>query len=142
MTKSTVTWVNDMQFVGESDSNHAIVLDTSNAVGGHDSGVKPMELFLIGLAGCTGMDVISILKKKRQSLTKFKVTVEAERAAEHPKVYTKIHIDYLIEGYDVSAAAVERAIELSETTYCGAYATLSKTAAITNNYQIIEAKSN
>ena len=138
MAKANVTWTSGMQFVAESDSNHAIVLDGAPAVGGHDSGVKPIELLLVGLAGCTGMDVISILKKKRQDVVNFSVNVEAERADEHPKVYTKIHVTYTFEGRNIKPGAVERAIELSEKTYCSAYATLQKTAKITNEYHIVD----
>ncbi len=127
-----------MQFIGESDSNHAIVLDTIPAVGGHDSGIKPFELFLIGLAGCTAMDAISILKKKRQQVTGFQVSVEADRADEHPKVFTKIHVKYRVEGHHIKPLAVQRAIELSETVYCPSYAMLSKAASITNEFEIVE----
>ncbi len=138
MAKAKVTWTDGMQFVGESDSNHAIVLDTVPAVGGHESGVKPLELFLIGLAGCTGMDTISILKKMRQNVTRFQVEVEAEKTDEHPKFFTKIQVHYRIEGYKIKPESVKRAIELSETVYCPAYATLCKTATISNDYEIIE----
>lgn len=142
MANAKVTWTNGMQFVGESDSNHGIVLDTVPAVGGHESGIKPFELFLIGLAGCTAMDTISILKKKRQNVVRFAVDVGAERSDEHPKVYTKIHVHYKVEGYNLKEDAVHRAVELSEETYCPAYATLKKSTPITNEIEIIELSEN
>jgi putative redox protein len=98
-----------------------------------------MELLLIGLAGCTAMDVVSILQKKRQPLTGLQTKVTAERAEEHPRVYTKIHVEYVVTGKGVKPEAVERAIELSETKYCSAMATLRHTAEITSSYRILEA---
>ncbi|OQY26675.1 MAG: hypothetical protein B6244_12900 [Candidatus Cloacimonetes bacterium 4572_55] len=136
--KAKVTLTGGMQFVGQAGSDHAIVLDTVPAFGGHNSGLKPYDLFLVGLVGCTAMDAISILRKKRQHVTRFQVEAEAEQAKTFPKVFTRIHVTYRIEGYNINPNAVKRAIELSESVYCPAYATLSKTATITNDFKIVE----
>jgi len=124
--------------VGEANDGPAIVLDSKKDVFGTHSGPTPMELILLGLAGCTGMDVMSILSKQRQPVTGFQVQVSAERAEEHPRVYTSIHVEYVVYGEGVKAEAVERAIELSETRYCSASAMLAKAVEITNSYRIIE----
>ncbi len=136
MSKARVRWVEGMQFIAEADSGHAIVLDGSPSVGGRDTGPRSMELLLMGLAGCTAMDVVFILRRKRQKFTGVEVNVTAERAPTHPKVYTKIHIEYLIYG-DVSDKAARQAIELSEEKYCSASAMMKKTAEVTWSYKII-----
>ncbi|MGQ9489218.1 MAG: OsmC family protein [Anaerolineae bacterium] len=135
MTTANITWVQNMQFVASSDSGHAIVMDSSPDVGGHDSAAQPMEVLLMGLLGCTAMDVISILKKKRQPVQGFKIFATGERSAEHPKKYTKIHLEYVAYG-DVDPKALARAIELSETTYCGAIATVRGVAEVTYSYRV------
>lgn len=135
MTTANITWVEDMQFVASGDSGHAVVMDSSADVGGHDSAARPMEVLLMGLLGCTAMDVISILKKKRQPLQGFKIFATGERAPEHPKKYTKIHLEYVAYG-DVDAKALARAVELSETTYCGAIATVRGVAEVTSSYRV------
>ncbi len=133
-----VTWKGRMTFTGEAESGYTIPLGTDPAVGGDSDGLRPLELLAIGLAGCTAMDVISILQKKRQDVTDFEVKVHAERAAEHPKVFTHILVEYLITGREVEPAAVERAIELSETKYCPAQAMLAKACTIEHKYTLIE----
>lgn len=133
-----VTWQNRMTFTGSADSGFPVQLGTDPAVGGDNDGFRPMELIAIGLAGCTAMDVISILQKKRQAVTAFEVRVHASRAEEHPKVFNHIAIEYLIEGRNIDPAAVERAIELSETKYCPAQAMLGKVAPIELTYKITE----
>jgi putative redox protein len=133
-----VTWVEDMQFVGEAGSGHAIVLDGRAEVGGRNTGLRPMELLLVGLAGCTAMDVRHILLRKRQQVTGVQVRVEAERADEHPRVYTTIKLTYVIRGRDLSEKAVVDAIELSENKYCSASAMLDKAAEISYTYQIVQ----
>ena len=133
-----VTWKGRMTFTGEAESGYTIPLGTDPAVGGDNDGLRPLELLAIGLAGCTAMDVISILQKKRQDVTDFEVKVHAERAAEHPKVFTHILVEYLITGREVEPAAVERAIELSETKYCPAQAMLAKACTIEHKYTLIE----
>lgn len=129
MGGAKVVWKNDLKFTGSADSGFSLPLDTSPAEGGGD-GFRPMELLLVGLAGCTGMDVISILKKKQQDVIGFEVAVQGERATEHPRIYTHITIEYIVTGRNIDRAAVERAVELSETKYCSANAMLSKSAQI------------
>ncbi len=134
-SKARVRLVEGMQFVAESGTGHAIVVDSDPSVGGKDTGPRPMELVLMGLAGCTAMDVAFILRRKRQPLKGLEVRVEAERADTHPKVYTKIHVEYVIYG-DVSEKAARQAIELSEEKYCSVSAMLRKTADITWSFRI------
>ena len=123
-----VIWKNKMSFVGSADSGFKVPLGTVPEVGGDNDGFRPMELIAVGIAGCTAMDVISILQKKRQEVTGFEVRVHAERAAEHPKVFTHLTIEYVIGGNNLSKEAVERAVELSETKYCPAQSMFKKIA--------------
>lgn len=134
-----VVWKDRMSFEGSAPSGFTLPLGADPAVGGDNDGFRPMELIAIGLAGCTAMDVISILQKKRQDVTSFEVHVDAQRAVEHPKVFTNIKITYVIKGYQVEQAAVERAIELSATKYCPAQAMLEKAVQIEHSYEIHEA---
>lgn len=136
--KAQVTWQGGMQFEGTSDSGHTLVLDSAPEVGGANNGFRPMELMAISLAGCTAMDVISILRKKRQEITSFEVIVEAPRAQEHPHVFTAMEITYVLRGKGIDPAAVERAMQLSEDKYCPAQAMLRKAAPISLKYEIIE----
>jgi putative redox protein len=131
-----VIWHNQLTFTGTADTGFEVPLGTSPALGGNDDGFRPMELIAIGLAGCTAMDVISILQKKRQKVVKFEVVVHAERATEHPKVFTSAEIEYLITGQNVDEAAVVRAIELSATRYCPGQAMFSKIMPIKLRYSI------
>lgn len=117
-----VIWKSGMSFTGSSDSGFSIPLGASPEVGGDNDGLRPMELIAIGIAGCTSMDVISILQLKRQEVTSFEVRLHAERAEEHPKVFTHLIIEYVIGGNNLSKEAVKRAVELSETKYCPAQA--------------------
>jgi putative redox protein len=133
-----VTWVEGMQFVGEADSGHAIVLDSRESVGGRNTGARPMELLLIGLAGCTAMDVKFILERRREQVTGVQVKVEAERADKHPKVYNQIKLQFIVRGRDLSEKAVVDTIEQSQNKYCSATAMLGKTADISYTYQIIQ----
>ena len=137
-----VTWVGPgLRLVGEGGQGPVIVLD--HALPEEDrqeGGPRPMELLLIGLAGCTAMDVISILKKKKQDVTGFEVAVEGLQAAEHPKYYTDITVVYRVTGRSVDPKAVDRAIELSETKYCGASAMLREKANISHRVEIFEAE--
>ena len=128
-----------MEFEAEAGSGHRVTLDAAEHGGGHDRGFRPMEMLLVGLAGCTAMDVISILRKKRQHVTGYDVQVRGERAEDHPMVYKDITVEHIITGHQVNAASVARAIELSETKYCGAGATISKTAKLTHTFRIEEA---
>jgi putative redox protein len=133
-----VNWVEGMQFVGEAGSGHAIVLDGTESAGGRNTGLRPMELLLVGLAGCTAMDVKFILQRKRQPVTGVQVKVEAVRADEHPKIFTNIKLQYIVTGRGLSEKAVKDSIELSENTYCSASAMLGKAAEISYSYQIVE----
>jgi putative redox protein len=136
--EAKVTWNGNMSFTGIADSGFTIPLDTDPSVGGNDNGFRPIELMAISLAGCTGMDVISILQKKRQAVTSFEVRVHADRAKEYPKVFTHITVEYRITGKAIDPVAVERSIELSVTKYCPAEAMLSKAVSIDHKYTIIE----
>jgi len=135
MTTANITWVEDMQFVAKGDTGHAIVMDSSEDVGGHDTGARPMEVLLMGILGCTAMDVISILKKKRQPITGLKIFATGDRNAEHPKYYTKIHLEYVASG-DVDVEALERSAQLSEDKYCSAIATVRGKAEITRSCRV------
>jgi putative redox protein len=135
VTNASITWIENMQFVARGDSGHAVVLDAA-AEGGFDSAARPMELLLMGALGCTAMDVISILKKKRQPIEGFRVFAKGERAEEHPKRFTKIHFEYVAYG-DVDPAALARAIELSETKYCPAMGTLRGNVELTSSYRVV-----
>lgn len=136
--EAKVTLCGGMRFVGQADSGHAIVMDTSAANGGSDSGARPSELLLLGLAGCTGMDVISILRKKRQPVTGLEVVVRASHAPDHPKRFTKMAVEYRVSGAGVDPAAVRRAIELSESTYCSVGSTLREPVEITSTFTIVD----
>lgn len=132
--EARVTWVEDKRFVGSASSGHAIVVDGS----AEKRGPSPMELLLIGMAGCTAYDVAGILEKKRQRVTGLEVSARAERADEPPRVYTAIHVEYVVRGRDIKPKAVEDAIRLSEEKYCSASVMLGKTARITTSYRILE----
>ncbi len=127
-----LNWTDGMQFVARAGDGPAVVLDSSD--GG--SGPSPMELVLIGVAGCTAIDVIMIMQKKRADVIDFQVNISGERADDHPKRYTKIHVEYVLSGRDIKPNAVEQAIQLSEEKYCGASASLN--ADIDSSYNIIE----
>jgi putative redox protein len=137
MAEVTVTWQHeDLLLEAENDSGNTIILDSSEAVGGKNRGPRPLQLMLMSLAGCTSMDVISILQKKREPLQDFQVIVRAEQADEDPRVYTKIHIEYVATG-DIKETSLQRAIELSEQVYCPAQAMLRAAAEISSSYRII-----
>lgn len=136
----TIVLQDGMRFVGKADSGHEVIMDSDESVGGSDTGSRPMELMAMSLGGCTAMDVISILRKKRQDVTGFEVKVHGERAEDHPKVFTSFAIEYVVTGKNVDSAAVERAIELSAERYCSAQAMLSKIVPIELTYNIIEAE--
>ncbi len=137
--KITAKWNHRLNFTGKADSGFALPLDADHIVGGDEEGFRPMELIVLGLAGCTAMDVISILRKKRQDVTDFEVQVQAERAQDHPRVFTDIQIHFIVSGHDIEEAAVKRAIELSETKYCPAYAMLAKAVPIGSSFTINQA---
>ncbi|MGD2177359.1 MAG: OsmC family protein [Anaerolineae bacterium] len=134
-----VTWVGPgMRLVGEADGPAIVVDHALPDEDREETGPRPVRLLLIGLCGCTAMDVISILQKKRQPFTGLQVKATAERAEEHPKVYTQIHLEFVVTGEGVDPAAVERSIELSQTKYCSASAMLGEAAEITTSYRIVE----
>jgi putative redox protein len=130
--EAKVTWVEDRRFVGQASSGHAVVVDAS----AQKLGPSPMELVLIGMAGCTGQDVVGILHKKRQEVTGLEVIARAERADDPPRVYTSIDVEYVVRGRDIKPKAVEDAIRLSEEKYCSASIMLGKTARVTTRYRI------
>ena len=127
-----------MSFTGSANSGHTVALGTDPSVGGADDGMRPMEMILTGLAGCTAMDVVSILAKKRQKMTGFEVQAHASRADTHPKVFTAIHLHYVVRGEGIDPAAVQRAMELSANTYCPAQAMLAQVAPLTMDFEIVE----
>lgn len=133
-----VTWKGGLSFDGTADTGFIVPLGAEAQVGGNEDGFRPMELLITGLAGCTAMDVVSILQKKRQELTAFEVRVHAERATEHPKVIIRAVIEYTITGKSIDAAAVLRAIELSATRYCPAQAMLGKVFPMELKFHIYE----
>jgi putative redox protein len=133
------TWVAGMEFGVDAGSGHRLTLDVAGEDGGRDAGFRPMELLLVALAGCSGMDVITILRKKRQRVTGYTVRVQGERAETYPQVFTEIAVEHIVTGHAVDPAAVARAIELSETKYCGVGAMLGATATIRHTFRIVEA---
>jgi putative redox protein len=134
-----ITWKNGLAFTGVADSNIEVPLDTTVEHGGAGEGGIPMEMILMGLGGCMAMDVISILAKKRQEVTSFEIQLHADRATEHPKVFTDITIECVVKGKGLDPAAVERAVELSENKYCPAMAMLRKAANISTSFRVEEA---
>jgi putative redox protein len=134
-----VTLEEGMRFTAESGSGHRVTLDADEHGGGENAGFRPMELLLVGLAGCTGMDVIAILRKKRQDVTGYEVQVRGMRAEEHPMVFVEITVEHVVSGHHIQPEAVARAIALSEERYCGAGAMLGKVAHLTHTYRIVEA---
>lgn len=135
---ATIVLQEGMRFEATADSGHLVIMDSDESVGGSDSGSRPMELIAMGLGGCTAMDVISILRKKRQDVTAFEVKVHGERAEDHPKVFTSFTIEYIVSGRGIDPAAVERAIQLSAERYCPAQAMLGQVAPMDLTYRIVE----
>ena len=137
--KARIKLADGMTFVAESGSGHAVVVDAAPDVGGRDLGPRPMELVLMGAGACTAIDVMHILRKSRQAVTDCVVELEAERAAEEPKVFTRIRMRYVVTGKALAAAQVERAIKLSKEKYCSATIMLAKTAEIDFDFEVREA---
>ncbi len=136
--KARIKWVQDVMFVGESGSGHAVVMDGSTEVGGRNLGVRPMELLLLGMGGCSSIDVVLILKKARQPVSDCVAELTAERAETEPKVFTRIHVHFIVTGSGLSEKQVERAVKLSAEKYCSASIMLGKTAQITHDFEIRE----
>lgn len=140
--KATAQWKGNMTFVGMPDSGFAVQMDSATASGGTNSGVRPMEMIALGLAGCTGMDVISILQKKRQQVTQFEVQVDAPRSPDYPRVFTSAQITYVVTGKNIDQDAVLRSIELSATRYCPAQVMLAQVFPMELRYEIYEDEGN
>ncbi|HFC93232.1 MAG TPA: OsmC family protein [Leucothrix mucor] len=136
--KSRVKWLDNMSFVGESASGHSIVMDGPPEAGGRDLGIRPMEMLLLGLGGCSSFDVVSMLTKGRQDISNCEVEISAKRADSIPKVFTEIHLHFIIEGKHLNETKVARAINLSAEKYCSASIMLAETATITHDYAIIQ----
>lgn len=134
-----VKWLDNMSFVGESASGHSVVMDGPPEAGGRNLGVRPMEMLLLGLGGCSSFDIVSMLKKGKQDLVDCVVEISAERADSEPKIFTKIHMHFIISGNDLSDKRVKRAIELSAEKYCSASIMLGELAKITHDYELKEA---
>jgi len=134
----SVKWIDGMLMVGKSDSGHAIVMDGPPEIGGENLGVRPMEMLLIGMAGCTMIDVVSTLKKMREDIIDCQTQVSADRAEEYPKVFTNIHVHFVLRGNQLNLSNVDKAIKLSAEKYCSASIMIGKTANITHDYEIIE----
>ena len=137
--KARVKWVQDVTFLGESGSGHAVVMDGPPEDGGRNLGVRPMEMLLLGMGGCTAFDVVHILKKARQPISDCVVELSAERADAPPKVFTKIHAHFIVSGKGLTEAQVKRAVELSAEKYCSASIMLGKMAQISHDFEIIDA---
>ena len=136
--RATIKWLDNVSFVGETETSHAIVMDGAPDAGGRNIGPRPMEVVLIGTGGCTAFDVVHILKKARQAVSDCVVELEAERADTDPKVFTKIHMHFVVTGKALKPEQVERAIKLSAEKYCSASIMLGKTAVITHDFEIRE----
>lgn len=136
--KARVKWVEAVTFVGESGSGHALVLDGAPDSGGRNLGVRPMEAVLIGLGACSAFDVVTILRKGRADITDCYVELEAERAETIPKVFTRIHMHYVVEGRGLREAQVQRAVSLSAEKYCSATAMIEKTAEVSFDVEVRE----
>ncbi len=137
--KARVKWVEEMTFMGESGSGHSVIMDGPPEDGGRNLGVRPMEMLLLGMGGCTAFDVVHILKRARQPVTDCIVELEAQRAAKPPKVFTAIHVHYIVSGNGLKEAQVQRAVQLSTEKYCSASIMLAKTAQITHDFTIADA---
>jgi putative redox protein len=137
--KARVKWVQDVMFLGESGSGHSVVMDGAPDAGGRNVGFRPMEMMLLGLAGCSAFDVVLILKRGRENVTDCIVDVDGDRAETDPKVFTNVRMHYVITGRDLDPKKVERAVKLSEEKYCSASAMFGKTATLTHTVEIRDA---
>ena len=136
--KARIKWIGDVGFEGFTDSGHSVVMDGSPESGGQNRGPRPMELVLVGTGGCTSFDVVLILRRSRQEVTDCVAEIEAERADTDPKVFTRVHIHFIVTGRNLDPKKVAHAIELSATKYCSASIMLAKTAKITHDFEIVE----
>ncbi|OGI54190.1 MAG: peroxiredoxin [Candidatus Muproteobacteria bacterium RIFCSPHIGHO2_02_FULL_60_13] len=138
--KVNIKWTGGVSFAGTADSGHTVIMDGAPEAGGQNQGARPMELVLIGTGGCTAFDVVHILRKQRQEIADCVAEINAERAETDPKVFTNIHIHFVVTGKNLDAKKVQHAIELSATKYCSASIMLAKTAKITHDFEIVEGK--
>ena len=138
--KAYIKQVKGITFLGKTDSNHWIAMDGPEDFGGNNAGIRPKELLMLALGGCTGSDVVSILKKKRVKLEDFEMNITAEVAEEHPQVFTKFHVEYVFYGKDLPVNDIERAIDLSQDKYCSVTKMLEKASLVTHSYRIEESK--
>lgn len=136
--KAIVKWAGGMTFIGESPTGHSVVMDAGAESGGNDKGIRPMEMLLLGMGGCSSIDVMMILKKARQKVSDCWVELEGTRADEHPRYFNKIHAKFFVKGTDVDPKHVERAIELSRDKYCSASVQLGALAEITTEFEVLE----
>lgn len=136
--KARVKWVEEMSFLGTTESGHAVLMDGPPDAGGRNLGPRPMEMLLLGAGGCTAFDVVSILKKGRHDVRDCEVQIDAERAATDPKVFTRIHLHFVVSGKAVKHEAVERALKLSAEKFCSATIMLGKTAEVTHDFELVE----
>lgn len=137
--KVRVKWTDHMTFLGETGSGHAVAIDSAPEAGGRNLGGRPMEMVLLGLGSCSAVDVMLMLKKSRQAVDDCVVEVEAERADDVPKVFTRIHLHYIVTGRNIGLKQLERAISLSAEKYCSVSRMLAHTAEITHDHEVIEA---
>ena len=136
--KARIKWVENVCFMGESETGHAVILDGAPDAGGRNLGMRPMEMLLIGMGACTSFDVVTILKKSRQPVSDCVAEIDATRADEVPKVFTKIHVHFVVSGNGLNPAQVERAVKLSAEKYCSASIMLGKSAEVTHDFEIVE----
>lgn len=137
--ESIARWVGGLKFEATFSTGHTVAMDTSPEQGGENEGPRPIEMLLAGLAGCTGMDVLAILRKKRQDIKAFRVLVRGDRREEHPKIFTKLHVIYEVTGKGVDIEGVRQAVLLSEEKYCSVAAMLRSAAPITSEVRVLEA---
>jgi putative redox protein len=135
--KARVKWIEDVQFIGESGTGHSLIMDGPEESGGHGTGMRPMELLLLGLGGCTSFDVVAMLKKSRQDIKDCVVEISAKRSETVPKIFTHIHVHFVITGDNIKESQVKRAVSLSAEKYCSASLMLGKAAEVTHDYVII-----
>ena len=135
---ASVDLLDGMAFRATTGTGHEVVMDAAPEVGGSDAGPRPMEMLLVGLGGCTGMDVICILRKMHQHVSGYQIRLSGERATDHPKIFTCISVEHVVRGRDLSADAVKRAVELSATRYCSAAAMLNRAARVEETYRVID----
>ncbi len=136
--KARIKWVENATFLGEAGSGHAVVMDGPPELGGRNLGVRPMEMLLLGMGGCTAFDVVHILKKARQPISDCVAELSAERAETDPKIFTRIHVHFVVSGTGLKEAQVKRAVELSAEKYCSASIMLGKVAQVTHDFEIVE----